>query len=183
MDSDSVAKSLNSLDKSLCTSSFLNTAASAILPMPFDVAWLIAFFLCFFWHIAHFERSREILTFLAGRCCLTGIESKSSLIFLQSKTKPERLDLFLSALMAITSQTNESVKESKQYDSEDAICVRVPSEQNSSVRLYRSKTFVELEERIQNATNFFDPSRVAQNLTCRILAKKTHKRPSNLKLF
>ena len=58
--------------------------------------------------------------------------------------------------MAITSQTNESIKERKvkHYDNEDAVCV--PSEQNSSVRLYRSKNFVELEERIQSTTDFFD---------------------------
>ena len=72
--------------------------------------------------------------------------------------------------MAITSQTNESINERKHYDNEDAVCV--PLQQNSSVRLYRSKNVVELEERIQSTTNFFDPSRVAQNLTCRILAKK-----------
>ena len=82
--------------------------------------------------------------------------------------------------MVITLQTNESMKESKHYDNEDAVCV--PSEQNSSVRLYRSKNFVELEERIQSATNFFDPSRVAQNLTCRILAgKNTQKAQQKLK--
>ena len=82
--------------------------------------------------------------------------------------------------MAITSQTNESIKESKHYDNEDAECV--PSEQDSSVRLYRSKNFVELEERIQSTPNFFDLSRVAQNLTCRILAEKKHGRPSNPEL-
>ena len=33
-----------------------------------------------------------------------------------------------SVLMAITSQTNDSIKESKHYDNEDAVCV--PSDQN-----------------------------------------------------
>ena len=83
--------------------------------------------------------------------------------------------------MTITSQTNESIKEGKHYGNEGAVCL--PSEQNSSVRLYRSQNFMELEERIQSTTNFFDPSRVAQNLTCRILEKETHERPSNLELF
>ena len=148
--------------------------------MPFDVAWLIALFLCFFWHITHFERSREIHTFLAGRC-LTGIESKSSLIFLQSKKTPKRFDFLLSALMAITSQTNESMKESKHYDNEDVVCV--PSEQGSSVRLYRSKNFVELEERIQSTPNFFDLSRVARNLTCRILAERKTRKTQQSRTF
>ena len=73
----------------------------------------------------------------------------SSLIFLQSQ-KTQKV------LVAITSQTNESIQKVKHHDNEDAVCV--PSEQNSSVRLYRPKNFVELEERIQSTTDFFDPS-------------------------
>ena len=47
-------------------------------------------------------------------------------------------------------------KKVKNYDNEDSVCV--PSEQNRSVRLCRSKNFVELEERIQCTTDFFDSS-------------------------
>ena len=82
--------------------------------------------------------------------------------------------------MTITSQRNESIKESEHYDNEGAICL--PSEQNSSVRLYRSQNFVELEERIQSTTNFFDPHVLLKTSPAESW-EKTHERPSNLELF
>ena len=72
----------------------------------------------------------------------------------------------------------------KHYDNEDAVCV--PSEQNSSVRLYRSKNFVELEERIQSTTDFFDPSYAYQMLLKTSFVEfgeETHERPSENRKF
>ena len=84
--------------------------------------------------------------------------------------------------MVIILQTNESIKKSKHYDSEDAVCV--PSEQNRSVRLYRSKNFVELKKKESKVPQIsLIPHVLLKTSPAESLRKKTRKRPSNLELF